>query len=78
MFTIIEQREFFGPSSATGLMLDPCGKPEVYETRSAADTRIQELDDGECRIAHNESSRPQYSVRHVNRLSRADRALVDG
>ncbi len=59
-YQITVTREFYGPRTVTEPLVDGMNAPEIFATRSAAESRIEELDATPYETAHNEAGRPEY------------------
>lgn len=76
MYAIIEKLELYGPERVRRLVTDAVGTVEVFAEREAANARVREFDAEEYRLSHNESGRPAYTVRRIDRLARDFREQI--
>ena len=60
---IIVQAYYYGPYSPLRyLSAEPYGEITIFESKEAAQERIDELDDETYYLSHNESGRPSYTI----------------
>lgn len=62
MFAIRQTRHFFGPRTQKSLLIDDDGRELRFETRAAAQAYIEELNESDYYLDHNESGRPEYRI----------------
>lgn len=68
MYNVTVTRHFYGPYVRKSSVLDErTGEPKTYATKAAAQTDIDELEDGIYYTDHNESGRPDYKIVRAKR-----------
>ncbi|WP_296740425.1 hypothetical protein [Mesorhizobium sp.] len=76
MYAIIAKREFYGPAYVRELFAGEQGLPETFPDEAAAKAMVRELDGAVYYLSHNESDRPTYTARRVDRLARRFREEI--
>ena len=62
MFAIRQTRHFYGPITQKSMLIDEDGGELHFETRSAAQAYIDELNDSIYYLGHHASGRPEYKI----------------
>ena len=69
MYVIVERMSFFAPKpDLRCLVRDEAGGVALFKERSAARSRVRELDDEVYFLSHGQSGRGEYTVRSVRGL----------
>lgn len=67
-YVIIAKREWYGPKTTRSVVQSGNGRALQFATAKAAREHIEALDSERYYTAHNESSRPTYSIRKADAL----------